>query len=65
MPVRQEYDETITVLRAAQTYADELEPRIGERIDSDRMQRWSTARQLVQMLQTSTDRLARELANFL
>ena len=63
MSVRQEYDDTITVLRAAQAYADELEPRIGERIDSDRMQRWSTARQLVQMLQASADRLARELAN--
>ena len=37
MPVRQEYDDTITVLRAAQAYADELEPRIGERIDSDRI----------------------------
>ncbi len=58
MPIRQEFDETITVFRAAQTYADELEPRIGERIDSDRMQRWSAARQLVQMLQASTDRLA-------
>jgi hypothetical protein len=63
MPLHQEYAETIAVLRAAQAYADELEPRFGERVDSDRMRRWCSARQLVRMLQASADRLARELAN--
>ena len=35
------YNEAINALREAETYADELEPKPGEQISKDRMERWA------------------------
>jgi hypothetical protein len=63
MGIRKEYNDAVNALREAQAYASELEPRPGEHIGNDRMERWSAAKRLVDILQIAVDRLARALAD--
>ena len=57
------YNEAINALREAEAYADELEPKPGEQISKDRMERWGAAKQLVEILEDEVGRLARALAS--
>lgn len=61
--MRKEYGEAVDALQAAQTFADELEPRPGESVSSARMEHWAAAKQLVDILQAEVNRLSRMLAD--
>lgn len=60
--VRKEYDDAFRALQEAQAYANGLEPKLGERISNDRVERWMAAKHLVNILQATVDRLAHTLA---
>jgi hypothetical protein len=61
--MREEYDEAVEALEAAQRYANDLKPLPGENVSNDHMKQWVAARQLVDILQAEVNRLARALAD--
>lgn len=63
MDIRKEYDEALHALREAQAYADQLEPKPGKSSSAEQNVRWVSAKQLVEILQATVDRLARQLAD--